>query len=195
MIVLGLRKNRCPEVRQVMLQHLNHQLVLTGMTTSMTSCPPNHGLQHMMFLPLYMNLESEKRQRERQEIRQVMLHHLQHKLVLTGMMTWMTSCPPNHGLQHMMFLPLYMNLESERRQRERQEVRQVMLHHLQHKLVLTGMMTWMTSCPPNHGLQHMMFIPLYMNLGSEKRERESQEVRRAILHHLQHHHLSTGMTI
>ena len=49
--------------------------------------------------------------------------------------------PPNHGLEHMMFLPLYMNLESERRQRERQEVRQVMLHHLQYKLVLTGMTT------------------------------------------------------
>ena len=46
--------------------------------------------------------------------------------------------PPNHGLQHMMFLALYMNLESERRQRERQEVRQVMLHHLHHKLVLIG---------------------------------------------------------
>ena len=55
--------------------------------------------------------------------------------------------PPNHGLQHMMFLPLYMNLESERRQRERQEVRQIMLHHLQYKLVLTMMTTWMTSCP------------------------------------------------
>ena len=37
-------------------------------------------------------------------------------------------------------------------------------------------------------------IPLYMNLESEKSERESQEVRRVILHHLQHHHLSTGMT-
>ena len=23
--------------------------------------PPNHGLQHMMFLPLYMNVDSEKR--------------------------------------------------------------------------------------------------------------------------------------
>ena len=73
---------------------LNHQLVLTGMTTWMTLWPPNHGLQHMMFIPLYMNLGSEKRQRERQEVRQVMLHHLQHKLVLTGMTTWMTSCPP-----------------------------------------------------------------------------------------------------
>ena len=82
------------DVRRVMLQHLKHQLVLTGMTTWMILCPPNHGLQHMMFLPLYMNLESERRQRERQEVRQVMLHHLQHKLVLTGMMTWMTSCPP-----------------------------------------------------------------------------------------------------
>ena len=92
--------------------------------------------------------------------------------------------PPSHGLQHMMFLPLYMNLEPEKRQRERQEVRQVMLPHLQHKLVLTGMTTWMTSCPPNHGLQHMMFLPLYMNVDPEKRERESQEVRRAILHHL-----------
>ena len=48
--------------------------------------------------------------------------------------------------------------------------------------------------PPNHGLQHMMFLPLYMNVDPEKKERESQEVRRAILHHLQHHHLSTGMT-
>ena len=55
--------------------------------------PPNHGLQHIMFLPLYMNLESEKRQRKRQEVHQVMLHHLQHKLVLIGMTTWMTSCP------------------------------------------------------------------------------------------------------
>ena len=44
-------------------------------------------------------------------------------------------------------------------------------------------------CPPTHDVH-----PLYMNLESEKRERESQEVRRAILHHLQHHHLSTGMT-
>ena len=48
--------------------------------------------------------------------------------------------------------------------------------------------------PPNHGLQHMMFLPLYMNVDPEKRERESQEVRRDILHHLQHHNLSTGMT-
>src|SRR6185295_4130799 len=88
-----MRKNRCPEVRQVMLHHLQHKLVLTGMMTWMTSCPPNHGLQHMMFLPLYMNLESERRQRERQEVRRAILHHLQHKLVLTGMMTWMTSCP------------------------------------------------------------------------------------------------------
>ena len=101
--------------------------------------------------------------------------------------------PPNHGLQHMMFLPLYMNLEPENRQRERQEVHQVMLHYLQHKFVLTGMTTWMTSCPPKHGLQHIMFLPLYMNVDPKKRERKSQEVRRAILHHLQHHHLSTGM--
>ena len=96
--------------------------------------------------------------------------------------------PPTHDVP-----PLYMNLEPEKRQRERQEVHQVMLHHLQHKLVLTGMTTWMTSCPLNHGLQHMMFPP-YMNVDPEKRERERQEVRRAILHHLQHHHLSTGMT-
>jgi len=47
--------------------------------------------------------------------------------------------------------------------------------------------------PPNHGLQHMMFLPLYMNVDPEKRERDRQEVRRAILHHLQYHHLSTGM--
>ena len=104
-----------------------------------------------------------------------MLQHLKHQLVLTRMTTWMTLCPPNHGLQHMMFLPLYMNLESEKRQKERQEVRQVMLHHLQHKFVLTGMTTWMTSCPSNYGLQHMMFLPLYMNVDPEKRERESQE--------------------
>ena len=67
--------------------------------------PPNHGLQHMMFLPLYTNLEPEKRERERQEVRQVMLHHLKHQLVLTGMAIWMTPCPQNHGLQHMMFVP------------------------------------------------------------------------------------------
>ena len=30
--------------------------------------------------------------------------------------------------------------------------------------------------PQNHGLQHMMFVPLYMNLEPEKRERESREV-------------------
>ena len=89
----------------------------------------------------------------------------------------------------MIFLPLYMNLDPEKREREREEVRQVMLHHLQHKLVLIGMTTWMTSCPPNHGRQHMMFLPLYMNVDPEKREKERQEVRRAILHHLQHHHL------
>ena len=29
--------------------------------------PPNHGLQHMMFLPLYVNLDPEKREREREE--------------------------------------------------------------------------------------------------------------------------------
>ena len=43
--------------------------------------------------------------------------------------------------------------------------------------------------PPTHD------VPLpVQNVDPEKRERESQEVRRAILHHLQHHHLSTGMT-
>ena len=62
--------------------------------------------------------------------------------------------PPTHDVP-----PLYMNLESERRQRERQEVRQVMLQHFKHQLVLIGMTTWMTLCPPNHGLQHMMFLP------------------------------------
>ena len=36
--------------------------------------------------------------------------------------------------------------------------------------------------------------PLYMNVNPEKREMERQEVRRAILHYLHHHHLSTGMT-
>jgi hypothetical protein len=101
--------------------------------------------------------------------------------------------PPNHGLQHMMF-PLYMNLEPEKRERERQEIRQVMLHHLKHQLVLTGMTIWMSLCPQNYGLQHMMFVSLYMNLEPEKRERESREVPQVILHHLQHHHLSTGMT-
>ena len=43
--------------------------------------------------------------------------------------------------------------------------------------------------PPTHDVP-----PLYMNLDLEKRERERQEIRRAILHHLQHHHMSTGMT-
>ena len=56
----------------------------------------------------------EKRERERQEVRQVMLHHLKHQLVLTRMTIWMTSCPPNHGLQHMMFLPLHLNLDPEK---------------------------------------------------------------------------------
>src|SRR6185436_4149452 len=101
-----------------MLQHLKHQVVLTWMTTWMTSCPPNHGLQHMMFLPLYMNLDPEKREREREEVRQVMLQHLKHQLVLTGMTTWMTLCPPNHGLQHMMFLP---PIHEPRSRKERKE--------------------------------------------------------------------------
>ena len=90
--------------------------------------------------------------------------------------------------------PLYMNLEAEKKEKESREVRQVMLHHLKHQLVLTGMTIWMTSCPQNYSLQHMMFVPLYMNLEPEKRERESREVRQVMLHHLQHHHLSTGMT-
>ena len=76
-----------------MLQHLKHQVVLTGITTWLTSCPPNHDLQHMMFLPLYMNLDPENREREREEVRQVMLQHLKHQLVLTGMTTWMTYAP------------------------------------------------------------------------------------------------------
>src|SRR6185503_15629757 len=97
--------------------------------------------------------------------------------------------PPTHDVP-----PTVHEPRIRKEARERQEVRQVMLHHLQHKLVLTGMTTWMTSCLPNHGLQHMMFLPLYMNVDPKKRGRESQEVRRAILHHLQHHHLSTGMT-
>ena len=112
---------------------------VTGMTTWMTSCPPNHDLHHMMFLLVYKNLDLEKREREREEVRQVMLQHLKHQLVLTGMTIWMTLCPPKHGLQHMMFLPLYMNVDPEKRERERQEVRHVMLHHLKHQLVLTGM--------------------------------------------------------
>ena len=49
----------------------------------------------MMFLPLYMNLDPEKRERERKEVHQVMLQHLKHQLVLTGMTTWMTLFPPN----------------------------------------------------------------------------------------------------
>ena len=38
--------------------------------------PPNNGLQHMIFLPLYTNLEPEKRERKSREVRQVTLHHL-----------------------------------------------------------------------------------------------------------------------
>ena len=36
--------------------------------------------------------------------------------------------------------------------------------------------------------------PLYMNLEPEKRERGSREVRQVMLHYLQHHHLSAGVT-
>ena len=86
-----------------------------------------------------------------------------------------------------------MNLESERRQMERQEVRQVMLHHLQQTCVNwdDDMDDFMPPkpWPPTHDVP-----PLYMNVDLEKRKRERQEVRRAILHQLQHHHLSTGMT-
>ena len=44
--------------------------------------------------------------------------------------------------------------------------------------------------PPTHDV----CPPLYMNLEPEKKEKESREVRQVMLHHLQHHHLSTGMT-
>ena len=88
-----------------------------------------------------------------------MLHYLKHQLVSTGMTIWMTSCLPNHGLQYIIFLPLYTNLEPEKRESERQEFRQIMLHHFKQQLVLTGMTIWMTSCPQNHGFQHMMFVP------------------------------------
>ena len=63
-IVLGLDKNRWPEVRQVMLQHLKHQVVLTWMMTWMTSCPPNHGLQHMMFPPVHEPRSRKERKRK-----------------------------------------------------------------------------------------------------------------------------------
>ena len=48
--------------------------------------------------------------------------------------------------------------------------------------------------PPNHGRQHLMYLPLYMNLEPKKRGRENREVLQGILHHLLHQHLSTGMT-
>ena len=192
MIVLGLRKNRCPDVRRVMLQHLNHQLVLTGMTIWMTSCPPNHVLQHMIFLPLYMNLESEKRQRERQEVRQVMLHHLQHKLVNwdDDMDDFMPPkpWPPTHDVPP----PVH---ESRIRKETKGNARGSSSHVA--PPAAQTCVNWDDDMddfmPPNHGLQHMMFLPLYMNVDPEKRERDRQEVRRAILHHLQYHHLSTGM--
>ena len=116
MIVLGLRKNRCPEVPQVMLHHLHYKLVLTGMTTWMTSCPPNHGLQHMMFLSLYMNLESERRQKGKARGSS---SHVAPPAAQTCV-NWDDDMddfmpPPNHGLQHMMFLPLYMNVDPEKR--------------------------------------------------------------------------------
>ena len=42
--------------------------------------------------------------------------------------------------------------------------------------------------PPTHDVP-----PLYMNLESEKRQRERQEIHQVMLQHLQHHHLSIGM--
>ena len=50
--------------------------------------PPTHDVPSP-----YMNLDPEKREREREEVHQVMLQHLKHQLVLTGMTTWMTLCP------------------------------------------------------------------------------------------------------
>ena len=72
-----------PEVRPVVLDHLQHHLVLPG-TTMMISCPSNLGLQDLIREP---------------EVRPVVTHHLQHHLVLTGMTTMMILCPPNLGLQ------------------------------------------------------------------------------------------------
>ena len=139
-IILGLRKNRWPEVRQVMVQHLKHQLVITGMTTWMTACCPNHGLQHMMFPPVH---EPRTRKERKRKVRGSSSNAAppQAPTYVTGMTICMTSYPQNHGLQHMMFVPLYMNLEPEKRERESREVRQVMLHHLHHHHLSTGMTT------------------------------------------------------
>ena len=95
-----------------MLKHLKHQVVLNGMTTWMTSCPPNHGLQHMIFLSLYMNLDPEKRNGKG---RGSSSHAAAPQA--PSCVNWDDDMndfmPPNHGLQHMMFLPLYMNLDPE----------------------------------------------------------------------------------
>ena len=77
-IQLCVRMNRDPEVHQVILHHLHHELLLTSTTTKMTSCHPNHGLQDLISEP---------------EVHPVVLDHLQHHLVLPGT-TMMISCPP-----------------------------------------------------------------------------------------------------
>ena len=150
----------------------------------------------MMFLPLYMNLDPEKREREREreEVRQVMLQHLKHQLVLTGITTWMTSCPPQTMASNTW---CSSPLHEPRSRIERKGKRRDSSSHAAAPQAPTCV-NWDDDMddfmPPNHGLQHMMFLPLYMNLDPEKREWERQEVCRAILHHLQYHHLSTGMT-
>ena len=106
----------------------------------------------------------------------------------------MTSCPPNHVLQHMMFLP---PVHEPRTRKERKGKARDSSNNAAPPQASTCV-NWDDDMddfmPPKHGLQHMMFVPLYMNLELEKRERKSREVRQVMLHHLQHHHLSTGMT-
>ena len=118
-----------------------------------------------------------------------MLHHLEHLVVLTGMMIWMTSWPPTHNVP----LPVHeLRTRKERKEKTRDSSSNAAPPQAPTCVNWDDVMDEFMH--QNYGLQHMMFVLLYMNLEPEKRERESREVRQVMLHHLQHHHLSTGMT-
>ena len=106
----------------------------------------------------------------------------------------MDSCPPNNGLQHMMFFP---PVHEPRTRKERKRKARGSSSNAAPPQAPTCV-NWDDDMddfmppkpwPPTHDV-----CPPYMNLEPEKRERESREVRQVTLHHLQHHHLSTGMT-
>ena len=145
----------------------------------MTSCPPKPWPPtHDVSFPEH-EPRSRKREREMEDVRQVMLQHLKHQLVLTGMTTWMTPCPPKpwpptHDVPPPLHEP---RTRKETKGKARGSSSNVAPHAAQTCVNWDDDMNdfippkpW----PPTHGIP-----PLYMNVDPKKRERESQEVRRA----------------